>query len=152
MSLNNVLNTVDDEDDEKTEIQHIVVGKTLAGKEMAAFQDPQGYLKIKFVQGGQLPRKLRGRYTDYQNAENAIKAYLAEERMEAQIALDAQREQELENERKAEAVEALRKQQEEQAQTEEDLERSPVEALQDEQATLADDTEVDDAEEDSVEE
>lgn len=53
-----------------------VIGTTVKGKKIAVYLDRQGYNKIKFLTGGQLPAELTGRYTTYQDAENAAKMYL----------------------------------------------------------------------------
>lgn len=53
-----------------------VIGTTVNGKQLAVYLETQGYYKVKFMTGGQLPADLQGRYLNYQDAENAVKLYL----------------------------------------------------------------------------
>lgn len=55
-----------------------VVGSTKKGKkDLIIDQNSQSYFFVKFADGGQLPQALKGRFTRYEFAEHAVRAYLA---------------------------------------------------------------------------
>lgn len=55
----------------------VVLGKTAGGKTVEWYR--QGRIgRIRFQEGGQLPKKLNGGFTDAGTAEKAFKSYLAE--------------------------------------------------------------------------
>ena len=68
---------LDLEDD--NEVTDRVVGTTKGGKDIVIYWDVTGYCRCKFTSGGQLPARLRGRFTRYEIAEDHVKAYLAAE-------------------------------------------------------------------------
>jgi len=55
----------------------VVIGKTLAGKQIA-YRVPEGksLYEIYFVGGGKVPHDLTGNWTDTRQIINAVKAYL----------------------------------------------------------------------------
>lgn len=45
-------------------------------KELVAFNDQQGYVRVKWSAGGELPEVLSGIYTSFHEAEKAITSYV----------------------------------------------------------------------------
>ena len=58
------------------EITKRVVSKTKGGKELMIDQNGHGYFFIKFSSGGQLPKELKGIYTKYEFAKEAVTNYM----------------------------------------------------------------------------
>jgi len=51
--------------------------KTPAGKSIAFVREPKnGYIKIQFSEGGELPQELQGFFTTPVMAEKAVRAYI----------------------------------------------------------------------------
>lgn len=54
---------------------------TAYGKDITAFIDPKtAHVRIKFVQGGELPASLSGLFTSVRVAEKAILAYIEDDK------------------------------------------------------------------------
>lgn len=68
-----------DDDKDETDISERIVGTTSGGKDIVIYQHWTGYFCVKFTTGGKLPARLSGRFTRYEIAETAVKAYLSSE-------------------------------------------------------------------------
>ena len=54
---------------------------TAYGKDIAAYIDPKtAHVRVKFVQGGELPESLSGLFTSVRVAEKAIQAYIEDDK------------------------------------------------------------------------
>ncbi len=62
---------------EENDVTQRVVSKTKGGKDFKVGQYTSGYFFVHFADGGQVPKKLCGRYIRYEDAENSIKSYVA---------------------------------------------------------------------------
>jgi hypothetical protein len=64
-------------DEDELDITKRVVGETKLGKGFKIGQYTTGMFFVHFADGGQVPAALGGRYLRYEDAERAIKGYIA---------------------------------------------------------------------------
>lgn len=67
---------LDSDGPDELDVRYKVLGTTSGGKDIVVYPSNDGCYRIRFLQGGELPKRLKGRFTRYSEAAIAVNIHM----------------------------------------------------------------------------